>query len=199
MESYAAYHQAKFEGLALREMQLREVEFYDCHFLRCDLGDSQFSGCRFAGCTFVDCDLSLIVVKGSVFSEVRFEGCKMVGVNWTQADWEKSKLGAPPEFERCAVSHSTFLGLSLPELLMRNCIAHEMDFREVDMTRADFTGTDLAKSIFLNTILTEADLSAARNYAIAPHQNILTGARFSMPEALSLLFNMDIRLVEEGA
>ena len=71
-----------------------------------------------------------------------------------------------------------------------------MDFREADLTNADFSGSDLGQSLFLNTNLSEADLSTARNYHIAPEHNVLKGARFSLPEAMSLLFNMDIVLVE---
>jgi len=52
--------------------------------------------------------------------------------------------------------------------------------------------------MFGNTNLTEADLSRARNYHIDPGQNVLRQARFSLPEAKSLLYSMDIVLVEDG-
>jgi len=42
--------------------------------------------------------------------------------------------------------------------------------------------------------LTEADLSKARNYLIDPGLNQLKKAKFSLPEAMSLLYNMDIIL-----
>ena len=73
----------------------------------------------------------------------------------------------------------------------------DVDFRECDLSQADFAGTDLADSLFLATNLTQADFSRARNYQIDPSQNIVDEAKFSLPEAMSLLYSMDIVLVEE--
>jgi fluoroquinolone resistance protein len=73
----------------------------------------------------------------------------------------------------------------------------DVDFREADLRQADFGGTDLSQSLFGNTDLAEADLSRARNYRIDPAHNSLRQARFSLPEAMSLLHSMDIVLVED--
>jgi uncharacterized protein YjbI with pentapeptide repeats len=86
--------------------------------------------------------------------------------------------------------------LSLPGIQIEDCVAVDVDFREADLSQADFAGTDLSRSLFSNTNLTEADLSDARNYHIAPGQNVLTKAKFSLPEATSLLYNLDIDLTE---
>ncbi len=72
----------------------------------------------------------------------------------------------------------------------------DVDFRETDLAQANFKGTDLADSLFVATDLTEADLSQARNYRIDPSQNIVKKAKFSLPEAMSLLYGLDIVLVE---
>jgi uncharacterized protein YjbI with pentapeptide repeats len=71
-------------------------------------------------------------------------------------------------------------------------MAVNVDFREADLSKADFGGSDLSDSLFLNTTLVEADLSRARNYTIAPNANELRKAKFSLPEAMSLLYNLDI-------
>ena len=49
-------------------------------------------------------------------------------------------------------------------------------------------------SILVDTDLSRANLSKARNYQIDASQNVLKGARFSLPEAMSLLYSMDIIL-----
>lgn len=120
-----------------------------------------------------------------------------MGVNWAQADWPTTGLGKPLEFLRSVISHSTFIGLSLKDLKIKDCVAIDVDFREADLSQADFTGTDLSKSLFKDTNLTEVDLSQARNYDIDPGQNILQGTKFSLPEAMSLLYNMEIILTDE--
>lgn len=53
----------------------------------------------------------------------------------------------------------------------------------------------MTNTLFSNTNLTEADLSAARNYHITPGQNVLKRAKFSLPEAMSLLYSLDIDLI----
>lgn len=120
-----------------------------------------------------------------------------MGVNWAQANWTSPGLGPPPEFINSVISYSTFIGLNLVGMRIVNCTASEVDFRESDLSQADFTGTDLSKSLFMDTNLTQADLSQARNYQIDPGQNLLKGARFSMPEAMALLYSMDIDLTDD--
>jgi uncharacterized protein YjbI with pentapeptide repeats len=100
-------------------------------------------------------------------------------------------------FFRSAISHSTFIGLCLRGIQIIDCVAVDVDFRETDLSQADFAGTDLAQSLFSDTHLTEADLSRARNYHIDPAQNVLRQARFSLPEAMSLLYSMDIVLEDQ--
>jgi len=73
-----------------------------------------------------------------------------------------------------------------------------VDFREADLAKTNFDGTDLSESLFLNTNLSKADFSGAKNYAISPEKNTLKGAKFSLPEAMSLLFNLDLVLMDEG-
>jgi uncharacterized protein YjbI with pentapeptide repeats len=124
------------------------------------------------------------------------EESKIIGVDWTHADWSSTKLGDPIGFYKCDLSHSTFIGLSLKNIQINDCVAKNVDFREADLSEANFSDTDLSESLFNGTNLTEADLSQARNYDIDPGQNVLKRAKFSLPEAMSLLYSLDIILTE---
>lgn len=190
------YADQVFKEERLEREELVSSEFYDCIFMVCSLVESVFRNCRFINCTFQGCDLSLVQVPGSTFSTTRFEDSKVIGVNWTHADWSATRLRDPICFFKCAINHSTFIGLRLQGIQIKDCIAADVDFRESDLTRANFGGTDLSESLFSNTNLTEADLSNARNYHIDPGQNVLKQAKFSMPEAMSLLYSLDILLTE---
>jgi len=44
--------------------------------------------------------------------------------------------------------------------------------------------------------LTEADFTGAKNYAIAASSNTLKKTKFSLPEAMGLLYSLDIVLTE---
>ena len=198
ISSHSDYSDQVFNVIHLERGQIVSSDFYDCDFNQCSFVESIFQECKFVNCLFRECNLSLLQVPESSFSSVRFLDSKILGVNWTQADWPTTGLGKPLKFLRSIINHSTFIGLKLKGIKITNCAALEVDFREADLSQADFTSTDLSRSIFKNTILSEADLSQARNYHIDPGQNVLKGAKFSMPEAIALLYSMDIELTDEA-
>ena len=195
ISSNTEYSDLVFNNLHLQSEQILSSEFFDCVFSDCSFAESIFQKCRFVNCAFQKCDLSLAQVPESIFFTTRFEESKIIGVNWAQADWPGSGLGKPITFIKSAISHCTFIGLSLKGIQIKDSIAIDVDFREADLSRADFSGTDLSESMFKDTNLTESDLSQARNYDIDPGQNVLQGAKFSFPEAMSLLYSMDIILI----
>jgi uncharacterized protein YjbI with pentapeptide repeats len=197
IDAQGYYAEQTFKGIHRAGAQFASSEFYDCTFVRCAFAGSTFRKCRFVNCTFQQCDLRLIQVPESAFSGTRFEDSKVVGVDWTQADWAAVGLGDPIGFFECAIGHCTFIGLDLKGIQIKGCVATDVDFREADLTGADLRGSDLAESLFGNTNLTEADLSSARNYHIPPEKNVLSRAKFSLPEAMALLYSMDIVLIEE--
>ena len=198
VSSHSHYADEVFKEVQLEGGELASTEFYDCVFFRGQFVEAVFRRCRFVNCVFRECDLSLVKVPESRFTSTRFENSKVVAVNWTDAQWPKSGLAGPISFFKSAISHSTFIGLSLKGIKIKDCAAVDADFREADLSQADFGGTDLSKSLFTNTNLSEADFSRARNYHIDPGQNELKQAKFSLPEAMALLHSMDIILVEES-
>ena len=188
------YSDHEFEETKQAGAEVLSTSFEECVFRRCAFPGTMFRSCDFTSCLFLRCDLGLVRLLNSSFSGCRFEDSKLLGINWTEARWAASKLWRPVHFFRCVLDHSTFLGLDLTEVHIEECVAHDVDFRDSNLTRALFRGTDLDGSLFANTDLTEADLSAARNYRIRSAENRLRGTKFSMPEAMSLLEGLDIDL-----
>lgn len=192
------YSDQTFTRTGFEKEVLTSCEFNNCRFIQCKFVECTFRNCRIVNCEFEGCDLSLAQFPGVVFAKVRFENSKLLGVDWTIADWTAIRLGDPIGFYHCALNHSIFIGLDLKGLQVRDCPAIGVDFRDADLSKANFGGSDLEESIFINTNLSEADLSEARNYQIKPGQNNIKKAKFSLPEALSLLYNLDI-IIEEDA
>lgn len=189
------YTEQVFESVDLQQKVLKSKKFYDCTFIKCYFNETVFKECSFYDSTFENCNLSLMRIRGCVYSNVLFKDSKVVGVNWTEAVCPKIKIDSPIQFLNCAINHSTFLGLGLREIRIRECSAGNVDFREADLTRADFTGTDLIDSLFMKTILNGADFSSAKNYTIDVALNPVKKAKFSLPQAMSLLYSLDIDLV----
>jgi uncharacterized protein YjbI with pentapeptide repeats len=190
------YEDQTIDGLALAGEEVHAKEFAACTFVDCSFLEAAFVACRFVDCDFVRCDLSLCRVEDCSFTSVKFIDSQVIGVNWTEASWPARGLFNAIGFERCALSHSTFIGLGLRRVEMVDCLAHNTDFAEADLTQANCAGTDFEGSRFLHTDLTEADFTRATNYAIAPNLNVLRRTRFALPEAMSLLYGLDIILTE---
>ena len=184
----------QFEDIQLENETLISNKFNDCTFTSLVFSEVVFEHCRFVNCSFQDCDLSLMQVPGTFFSDTKFNRCRIIGVDWTQADWSAGGLRLPISFTGSSVDHSTFIGLGLPAVQFVNCSVKNVDFREANLAKAMLKGSDFSDSLFFNTDLTEADLRGAVNYHINPEQNTLAGARFSFPEAMSLLYAMNIVL-----
>ena len=197
IQSHVYHLDETISGVDLAGTTIIAGEFHDCIFLNCSFAETVFESCRFVDCLFRGCDLSLAQVPYSSFASARFEQSRVQGVNWTKAKWEANWLGKPPVFVDSTINHSTFIGLQLKGIVIKDCSSADVDFREADLTGADFSGSDLSKSLFGKTNLTKANLGSARNYHIDPRQNTLTKAKFSLPEAISLLYSMDIVLEDE--
>ena len=196
-DAQTEYLEQTFQDIDWSHRELISKEFIDCVFQGCTFLETVFTRCKFIHCTFKHCDLSLLRVPGTLFTNATFQDSKVIGVNWTEASWSGGKLARPLKFSNCAISHSTFIGLNLREITIRECVARNVDFREADLTQANLTGTDFTDSLFINTNLTKADLTRARNYHINATLNKIEKARFSLPEAIALLHGLDIVLVDQ--
>ena len=184
-----------FSGLDLKGAELESRNFYACVFRNCDLTGASLRFCKFRECRFESCNLSLARPRGAVFDGTVFKDTKLTGVNWADAAWPKLRLAGPPAFLNCVLSDCGFLGLPLAGAEIKNCLARDADFREANLSGADLAGTDLAGALFGGTDLTGASLAGARNYAINVKENKVKDAEFSLPEAMSLLYCLDIKIV----
>ena len=182
----------KLTNLAHRRETLAGLSFHDCTFIDCDFTESTFSHCTFIDCTFKSCELSLITVEACRFNGVQFHDTKLMGVNWSKAAMFKQI-----SFVHCNISYSTFMELDLSRAAITHCEAKETYFAETNLTKANCTHTNFIDSKFMHTNLTRTDFTGAQNYFISPMQNILKKTKFAMPEAISLLYGLDIILDDQ--
>ncbi len=185
-----------FKSLSFSELTLSGGEFEDCHFEQCDLSYVVLAGCKFINCHFLQCNLSLADISRSRFSDVVLKECKVVGVDWTKASWPDITILSSILFEECVLNDSSFFGLELKMLVVRQCRVHNVDFREGSFCNADFSSSDFLNSLFNQTDLSEADFSDSSNYHIDIYNNNINKAKFSRYEAVSLLEGLDIELVD---
>lgn len=192
----AIIHGETFTQLNCSGKQITGKEFDHCHFDACDFSDASFQQCEFTDCSFSHCNLNLLTVNNSKFMDIRFSDCKALAIDWSKAYWRGFTPGSPFTFQRCLLNSSSFYGLNQSRIVMEECRAHDVDFREADLSGASLTGTDLTNSLFGNTNLTAADFTDAINYDINLNNNTLKNARFSRHEAVRLLEYLGVQLVD---
>lgn len=185
-----------FKGLVLAQQEISGKLFEECQFTDCNFTETSFSQCKFLDCSFVNCNLSNAKVTGSKFLNVEFTRCKAIGINWTRASWPRVAVNPQLQFHHSIINDCSFFGLKLEEIVLRDCKAHSVDFRDANIARADLIGTDLLNSLFGKTTLTEADFTNAFNYVIDVLDNQVQKARFSRHEAFGLLTGLNIELVD---
>jgi fluoroquinolone resistance protein len=168
--------------------------FENCNFKQCNFDNSNFISCKFVDCAFDHCTLNTITPTNTTFSGVVFRECKLMGVNWTKAKWQRMRLYCPMNFYDCDISYSSFFGLNLTEINIQKSKAHDVDFREADLSRANLASSDFYQSQFIHTTLITADFSEAINYSIDITLNLIKGATFTFPDVINLLKCLGIKI-----
>lgn len=181
------YKEQSFEKLNLKDQKYIHVEFYKCSFASCIFTKSLFENCVFEKCSFSGCDLSVAKFSGSSFIDVKFIDSKLIGIDWTLVQKPISV-----NFTKCILNESTFYKMDLRSAEITECIAHNSDFENTNLTKADCRKTDFLNAKFSEADLSYADFTEAINYSINPNNTKIKKAKFSLPEAVSLLDAWDV-------
>ncbi len=168
---------------------IKDKQFHNCSFESLKGQNVRLLRCKFVDCTFVSCDLSNATLKNCVFRGVRFENSKLIGINWTDAETVMHL-----EFRHCHLSFGNFEDLDLRKSIFEDCIAREVEFARANLMAVNAQRTDFRGANFQRSNLTKADFRGAQEYSIRADENTLKDARFSLPEAISLLYGLGIHI-----
>lgn len=182
------YENEVFENVQCMD-DLESVEFVDCVFKNSSLQSCRFIECSFDGCEFIRCNLSLTEIIHTSFLNAVFAECKMVGVNW-------SAVGGflTASYDGCILNNNSFSDMNLTKFRFTSCSFVEASFHNTKLAHAVFDDCNLDCCQFSQTDLSHADFRTSRNYYMDSAANTFHKTRFSLPEAVSLLKNLDIVL-----
>lgn len=181
------YYQETFTALDVADEAVKSVTFEECVFAGCVFLATKLTECRFLACKFNDCTLSAVNPLNSRFDNVVFTSCKVIGIDWT-----KTQMFREITFKNSQLNYSNFRFMKVKQLKMPDCEVIDADFTEADLTNGDFHNSNFEKTRFMKTNLTGASFKGARNYTIDARCNTLKKTRFSYPEVVTLLQNLDI-------
>ena len=179
-----------FSGEQFAPDSLLDRCFFDCTFEQCLFHEMNLKKSRFSDCTFKGCSLQLPKFDGCRLQGVLFDESKIVGADFFTCDEKffsiqcRKSILVGCNFSNMKMKQFIFSGSKLTDCQFLDTVLIEADFRECNLQGALFHHADLSK----------ADFRDATNYAINPQSNSVKKARFSAPEALSLLeyFDVDI-------
>lgn len=182
-------------------------DFAKTDFSAAGLPAAEFESCLFTECGFVSADLS-----GTVFIDCRFVRCDLSladvrgtvfsGVEFSGCKmlgfrWERCNgTGLDVSFGSCMLDHSSFAGVRMAKTLFTECRLREADMQEADFRETLFDRCDFDRAVFGGTNLAKADLRTSFNFAIAPDENNVAKARFSREGLPGLLGKYGI-VIEE--
>lgn len=189
------YCSKTFKGEDFSGENISSKEFEGCTFVECNFTEARFNRCKFSECEFSKCNLSVVKVEYSKFSDVLFRDSKAIGIDWTKVAWPRLIFSSPIKFYDSIINDCSFFGLSLQDLVIEACVAHNVDFRGGDFSNSNFKYTDFGGSMFSDTNLSRTDFSDATNFDIDIFTNKLKKAKFDRFEAIRLLGSLEIELV----
>ena len=179
-----------FNKEALLQTPLTKGTYENCVFIAADLSNLNFSDYRFIDCVFNGCNLSLTKLNKTGLQDVKFLGCKMLGLHFDAAN----EFGLSVSFENCQLNHSSFYNKKLKKTAFKSCQLQECDFTLTDLSAASFNDCDLLNATFDDTQLEKADFRNAFNYSLDPERNRIKKARFSTNGLAGLLQKYDIQI-----
>lgn len=180
------------EGSDFTHTSLAEQAFVNCIFQKCNFTESVWHNAKFQSCLFKECNLSLLKIDGCRLQEIIFEDCKVVGVNFFKCDTHFFSIKARNNF----FQYCNFADLNMKQVSFYGSKIKDCHFTATSLIEADFGETDLSGTVFHNCDLTKSDFCGAKNYAIDVRTNKVKKAKFSFPEAISLLQGLEIDIVK---
>lgn len=194
--SEKSFFNENFDGLKFEGGIIESVLFEECTFTDCDFSGVFFIDCEFIDSSFEKSNLSVSKFENSKFTDLVFLNSKLVGIDWTLADWSMQSSSSPLRFLNSILDDSSFFGLKLKGLTIKRSSVHNVDFRSGEFTKGIFIDSDFSGALFGSTNLMCADFRGAKNYRIDLNHNIITRAKFSRLEAFSLIESLDIDLFD---
>jgi uncharacterized protein YjbI with pentapeptide repeats len=182
------YEETSFEKVDFSGNKFETATYENSEFKQCDFSNANFSGAKFIDCRFIDCNLGLVKTDSTSMNNIRFLGCKLIGIQWDRCN----PIGFAIMADACVFDHSTFYKMRLKGTTFKNCRFQEADFTEADLSLSVFAGCDLSRTVFHHTNLEKSDFRLAFNYQINPMENKIRKAKFSHPDVLNLLTVFDI-------
>lgn len=188
------YENECFRGLTLTGETIRNTRFTECEFRDSIFSAAEIQNCALRGCRFVRCRIDSPRGRETSVTNAEFDGCFLSGVQWCEFVSGNRYASLFLSMEDSTVRYSNFTQMKLPRFDFSTVRFAESLFAECDLSGANFRTAVLDRTEFFRTDLTNADFRDASGYQIDILTCKVKGARFSFPEAMSLLGSLGVKI-----
>ena len=188
MESFEG---ARFEGETY-DADIRLREYSECRFERCRFDGMALTDVVFMNCAFVDCTFRNVDVVGLRMQNTELLSSACVGIDWSEVRALGRLFPLFREIRGCTLKLNNFFKMKLPKFPVVESQLLDCAFMECNLSESVFRRVDFLNTTFQDCDLSKADFREARNYRINTSSNRVAKARFSLPEVVGLLDNLNI-------
>jgi uncharacterized protein YjbI with pentapeptide repeats len=185
------YENEIFENVNLFD-ECEDKKFINCRFIGCIAEGAMISGCLFNQCHFEKCRIVSPKIRNCELNCATFENCSIIGVNFGELKGVGRFTLPIAKLSGCVLKYCTFEHMTLDKFdFSCNDILYTT-YNGCSLRGASLKGSKLTDTVFYRSDLSDADLRDSVGFRIDIKDNKLTGAKFSYPEALSLLSTLGI-------
>ena len=115
-----------FDKLNFTNTPLEKGEYEKCTFQSCDFSNANLFDQKFFDCRFIECNLSLAKLDKTLFRDVQFKQCKMLGLLFEKCN----EHGLSVSFENCNLTHSSFYGRKIKSTAFGRCRRSQVKIKQ---------------------------------------------------------------------
>ena len=125
---------------------------------------------------------------------VTFDGCLLSGIEWHKFEPRSRFSSLFASLKGSNLRYCTFCEMKLPRTDFSGVRIVESTFADCDLTESDFRGCTLDRTEFFRCGVEKADFRGATGYRVDVPTCRVKDARFSFPEAISLLSSLGVKI-----
>ena len=194
MRAEKQYENETFRGLTLAGDEVSDAVFLECEFIDCVFSGVTLRGSLLRDCRFTHCRIDTPKGRETGVQHCEFSDCFLSAVVWHEFTTGNRYASVLRGIKDSTLRYNTFSQMAFPKCDFSGLRIVESIFAECDLSRASFRGTDLDRTEFFRCDLTQADFRDAVGYKVDVLSSKVKGARFSLPEAVSLLGGLGVKI-----
>lgn len=188
------YEYRNFENIKMENERIEDYEFYDCSFRNCTFGECMLKRCSFIECKFYNCSIISLQAEFSQIKYTEFEKCNLIGISW-HALLPAGNIAEPiSRLKECILKYASFIDMNFRKFNFSFNTIQDSAFDECNLMESSFKGCRLEATQFSRCDIRKADFREATGYQISITTNKMKEAKFSFPEVIGLLGELNIKV-----